>query len=161
MIFKPFSPFPLDPSRINVDGSNWAGNFSSNIVPESSLSPLVPGSNILAARASSLKGGFRKNKSKKNNMRLYNKMRHTHKKYTKGCKKCIRKRKSRRVRSRSMKGGINARARGGMRGGNDPIRNWITGNSLNNSSFRTPINLPPALSALANPVPFFSTSHNL
>ena len=104
MSFKPFTPFPYNPSYINVDGSNWAGNFTSNIVPQSSLSSLVPESNILAARASALKGGYKKSKKSKKskyNMRVYNRMKHTHKKYTKGCKKCIRKSRSR-SRSRSM-----------------------------------------------------------
>ena len=48
-----------------------------------------------------------------------------------------------------------------MRGGNVGVRDWITGNSLNYSSYTTPFNLPPALSALANPVPFVSTSREL
>ena len=152
MIFKPFTPFPYNPAYINVDGSNWAGNFTSNVVPESSLSPLVPGSNILAARASALFGG-----SRNKNMRLYNKM-----------KKSLRRQKySRRQRGRTRRGKTRrGKFRGGaiaakMRGGNAPVRDWITGNSLNNTSFKTPFNLPPTLSALANPVPFFSTSHNL
>ena len=158
MIFKPFVPFPYDPKFINVDSSNWSGNFSSKVIPSSSLSPFVPGSNALAAADSALKGGSRKNK--KNNMRVYNRMSRTHK-HTKRCKINHRRRGSRRSRSlkrsRSMKRG---RSRS-MRGGNVGVRDWITGNSLNNTSFRTPFNLPPVLSALANPVPFFNTSHNL
>ena len=158
MIFKPFVPFPYDPKFINVDSSNWSGNFSSKTIPSSSLSPFVPGSNILAARASALKGGSRKNK--KNNMRVYNRMSRTHK-HTKRCKINHRRRGSRRSRSlkrsRSMKRG---RSRS-MRGGNVGVRDWITGNSLNYSSYTTPFNLPPALSALANPVPFLSTSREL
>ena len=158
MIFKPFVPFPYDPKFINVDSSNWSGNFSSKVIPSSSLSPFVPGSNILAARASALKGGSRKNK--KNNMRVYNRMSRTHK-HTKRCKINHRRRGSRRSRSlkrsRSMKRG---RSRS-MRGGNVGVRDWITGNSLNYSSYTTPFNLPPALSALANPVPFLSTSREL
>ena len=162
MIFKPFVPFPYDPKFINVDSSNWSGNFSSKTIPSSSLSPFVPGSNILAARASALKGGSRKNK--KNNMRVYNRMSRTHKhtkRCTKRCKINHRRRGSRRSRSlkrsRSMKRG---RSRS-MRGGNVGVRDWITGNSLNYSSYTTPFNLPPALSALANPVPFLSTSREL
>ena len=158
MIFKPFVPFPYDPKFINVDSSNWSGNFSSKVIPSSSLSPFVPGSNILAAAASALKGGSRKNK--KNNMRVYNRMSRTHK-HTKRCKINHRRRGSRRSRSlkrsRSMKRG---RSRS-MRGGNVGVRDWITGNSLNYSSYTTPFNLPPALSALANPVPFLSTSREL
>ena len=84
MIFKPFVPFPYDPKFINVDSSNWSGNFSSKTIPSSSLSPFVPGSNVLAAAASALKGGSRKNK--KNNMRVYNRMSRTHK-HTKRCTK--------------------------------------------------------------------------
>ena len=158
MIFKPFVPFPYDPKFINVDSSNWSGNFSSKVIPSSSLSPFVPGSNALAAAASALKGGSRKNK--KNNMRVYNRMSRTHK-HTKRCKINHRRRGSRRSRSlkrsRSMKRG---RSRS-MRGGNVGVRDWITGNSLNYSSYTTPFNLPPALSALANPVPFVSTSREL
>ena len=158
MIFKPFVPFPYDPKFINVDSSNWSGNFSSKVIPSSSLSPFVPGSNALAAAASALKGGSRKNK--KNNMRVYNRMSRTHK-HTKRCKINHRRRGSRRSRSlkrsRSMKRG---RSRS-MRGGNVGVRDWITGNSLNYSSYTTPFNLPPALSALANPVPFLSTSREL
>ena len=169
MIFKPFSPFPYDPAYINVDGSNWAGNFTSNVVPESSLSPLVPGSNILAARASALFGG-----SRNKNMRLYNRMKRSlrRQKYSRRQRGKTRRGKTRRGRFRgglNLRGGMNAtpNMRGGMnatpnmRGGNAPVRDWITGNSLNNTSFRTPFNLPPVLSALANPVPFFNTSHNL
>ena len=160
MIFKPFVPFPYDPKFINVDSSNWSGNFSSKVIPSSSLSPFVPGSNALAAAASALKGGSRKNK--KNNMRVYNRMSRTHK-HTKRCKINHRRRGvrrgSRRSRSRgqSMKRG---RSRS-MRGGNVGVRDWITGNSLNYSSYTTPFKLPPALSALANPVPFLSTIHEL
>ena len=156
MIFKPFVPFPYDPKFINVDSSNWSGNFSSKVIPSSSLSPFVPGSNALAAAASALKGGSRKNK--KNNMRVYNRMSRTHK-HTKRCKINHRRRGSRRSmsRSRSMK---RSRSRS-MRGGNVGVRDWITGNSLNYSSYTTPFNLPPALSALANPVPFLSTSREL
>ena len=168
MIFKPFVPFPYDPKFINVDSSNWSGNFSSKVIPSSSLSPFVPGSNILAAAASALKGGSRKNK--KNNMRVYNRMSRTHK-HTKRCKINHRRRGSRRSmsRSRSMKrsksmGKSMKRGKSmgrSMRGGNVGVRDWITGNSLNYSSYTTPFNLPPALSALANPVPFVSTSREL
>ena len=87
-------------------------------------------------------------------------MSRTHK-HTKRCKINHRRRGSRRSRSlkrsRSMKRG---RSRS-MRGGNVGVRDWITGNSLNYSSYTTPFNLPPALSALANPVPFVSTSREL
>jgi hypothetical protein len=158
MIFKPFVPFPYDPKFINVDSSNWSGNFTSKMIPHSNLSPFVPESNALAAAASALKGGSRKNK--KNNMRVYNRMSRTHK-HTKRCKINHRRRGSKRSRSlkrsRSMKRG---RSRS-MRGGNVGVRDWITGNSLNYSSYTTPFNLPPALSALANPVPFLSTSREL
>ena len=164
MIFKPFVPFPYDPKFINVDSSNWSGNFSSKVIPSSSLSPFVPGSNALAAAASALKGGSRKNK--KNNMRVYNRMSRTHK-HTKRCKINHRRRGSRRSRSmkrsrsmgKSMKRGKSMGR--SMRGGNVGVRDWITGNSLNYSSYTTPFNLPPALSALANPVPFLSTSREL
>ena len=155
MIFKPFVPFPYDPKFINVDSSNWSGNFSSKVIPSSSLSPFVPGSNALAAAASALKGGSRKNK--KNNMRVYNRMSRTHK-HTKRCKINHRRKGSRRGsrRGQSMK-----RTRS-MRGGNVGVRDWITGNSLNNTSYSMPFKyLSPQLSALANPTPFVSTSHEL
>ena len=164
MIFKPFVPFPYDPKFINVDSSNWSGNFSSKIIPSSSLSPFVPGSNVLAAAASALKGGSRKNK--KNNMRVYNRMSRTHK-HTKRCKINHRRKGSRRglsmkrSRSKSMKRGQSMKRSRSMRGGNVGVRDWITGNSLNYSSYTTPFNLPPTLSALANPVPFVSTSREL
>lgn len=161
MIFKPFVPFPYDPKFINVDSSNWSGNFTSKVVPHSSLSPFVPGSNALAASASALKGGSRKNK--KNNMRVYNRMSRTHK-HTKRCKINHRRRGSKRSRSmgisrgRSIKRG---RSRS-MRGGNVGVRDWITGNSLNNTSYSMPFKyLSPQLSALANPTPFVNTSHEL
>jgi len=164
MIFKPFVPFPYDPKFINVDSSNWSGNFTSKVVPHSSLSPFVPGSNALAASASALKGGSRKNK--KNNMRVYNRMSRTHK-HTKRCKINHRRRGSRRRgsrRSRSMGRGRSikrGRSRS-MRGGNVGVRDWITGNSLNNTSYSMPFKyLSPQLSALANPTPFVNTSHNL
>ena len=49
-----------------------------------------------------------------------------------------------------------------MRGGNVGVRDWITGNSLNNTSYSMPFKyLSPQLSALANPTPFVSTSHEL
>jgi len=48
-----------------------------------------------------------------------------------------------------------------MRGGNVGVRDWITGNSLNNTSYRTLFNLPSSLSAMATPVPITNTSHNL
>ena len=159
MIFKPFVPFPYDPKFINVDSSNWSGNFTSKVVPHSSLSPFVPGSNALAASASALKGGSRKNK--KNNMRVYNRMSRTHnhtKRCTKRCKINHRRKGSRRGsrRGQSMK-----RTRS-MRGGNVGVRDWITGNSLNNTSYSMPFKyLSPQLSALANPTPFVSTSHEL
>jgi hypothetical protein len=181
MIFKPFVPFPYDPKFINVDSSNWSGNFTSKVIPSSSLSPFVPGSNALAASASALKGGSAK--SNKNNMRVYNRMRHTHKKYTKGCKMCAIKYRRSMSKGRSMKRGKSMsrsmkRSMGrsmeksmgrnmgksmtrSMRGGNVGVRDWITGNSLNNTSYRTPFNLPATLSALANPVPFIRTSHEL
>ena len=164
MIFKPFVPFPYDPKFINVDSSNWSGNFSSTVIPSSSLSPFVPGSNVLAAAASALKGGSRKNK--KNNMRVYNRMSRTHK-HTKRCKINHRRKGSRRglsmkrSRSKSMKRGQSMKRSRSMRGGNVGVRDWITGNSLNYSSYTTPFNLPPTLSALANPVPFVSTSREL
>ena len=169
MIFKPFVPFPYDPKFINVDSSNWSGNFSSKVIPSSSLSPFVPGSNILAAAASALKGGSRKNK--KNNMRVYNRMSRTHK-HTKRCKINHRRRGSRRSmsRSRSMKrsksmGKSMKRGKSmgrSMRGGNVGVRDWITGNSLNNTSYSMPFKyLSPQLSALANPTPFVNKSHNL
>jgi len=166
MIFKPFVPFPYDPKFINVDSSNWSGNFSSKVIPSSSLSPFVPGSNALAAAASALKGGSRKNK--KNNMRVYNRMSRTHK-HTKRCKINHRRRGSRRglsmKRSRSMGKSMGRSMKRGrsrsMRGGNVGVRDWITGNSLNYSSYTTPFKLPPTLSALANPVPFLSTSREL
>ena len=168
MIFKPFVPFPYDPKFINVDSSNWSGNFSSKVIPSSSLSPFVPGSNVLAAAASALKGGSRKNN--KNNMRVYNRMSRTHKhtkRCTKRCKINHRRRGSRRgqsmkrSRSKSMKRGQSMKRSRSMRGGNVGVRDWITGNSLNYSSYTTPFNLPPTLSALANPVPFVSTSREL
>lgn len=168
MIFKPFVPFPYDPKFINVDSSNWSGNFSSKVIPSSSLSPFVPGSNALAAAASALKGGSRKNK--KNNMRVYNRMSRTHK-HTKRCKINHRRRGVRRgsrrsrsmgrSRGQSMKRSMKRGRSRSMRGGNVGVRDWITGNSLNYSSYTTPFNLPPALSALANPVPFLSTSREL
>jgi hypothetical protein len=167
MIFKPFVPFPYDPKFINVDSSNWSGNFTSKVVPYSSLSPFVPGSNALAAAASALKGGSRKNK--KNNMRVYNRMSRIHK-HTKRCKINHRRRGSIRGSRRglSMKRG-RSRGRGqsmkrsrSMRGGNVGIRDWITGNSLNNTSYSMPFKyLSPQLSALANPTPFVNTSHKL
>jgi len=157
MIFKPFVPFPYDPKFINVDSSNWSGNFTSKVVPHSSLSPFVPGSNALAASASALKGGSRKNK--KNNMRVYNRMSRTHK-HTKRCKINHRRRGSR--RSRSLKRNIKRSRSRSMRGGNVGVRDWITGNSLNNTSYSMPFKyLSPQLSALANPTPFVNTSHNL
>jgi hypothetical protein len=162
MIFKPFVPFPYDPKFINVDSSNWSGNFTSKMIPHSNLSPFVPESNALAAAASALKGGSRKNK--KNNMRVYNRMSRTHK-HTKRCKINHRRRGSRRG-SRRGRGRSRSRSMGksmgkSMRGGNVGVRDWITGNSLNYSSYTTPFKLPPALSALANPVPFVSTSREL
>ena len=48
-----------------------------------------------------------------------------------------------------------------MRGGNVGVRDWITGNSLNTTSYRTLFNLPPSLSSMATPVPITNTSHNL
>ena len=169
MIFKPFVPFPYDPKFINVDSSNWSGNFSSKTIPSSSLSPFVPGSNILAARASALKGGSRKNK--KNNMRVYNRMSRTHKhtkRCTKRCKINHRRRGSKRSRSmgisrgRSIKRGRSMGRSRSMRGGNVGVRDWITGNSLNNTSYSMPFKyLSPQLSALANPTPFVNTSHEL
>ena len=157
MIFKPFVPFPYDPKFINVDSSNWSGNFTSKVVPHSSLSPFVPGSNALAASASALKGGSRKNK--KNNMRVYNRMSRTHK-HTKRCKINHRRRGSR--RSRSLKRNIKRSRSRSMRGGNVGVRDWITGNSLNNTSYSMPFKyLSPQLSALANPTPFVNTSHEL
>ena len=157
MIFKPFVPFPYDPKFINVDSSNWSGNFSSKVIPSSSLSPFVPGSNALAAAASALKGGSRKNK--KNNMRVYNRMSRTHK-HTKRCKINHRRRGSR--RSRSLKRNIKRSRSRSMRGGNVGVRDWITGNSLNNTSYSMPFKyLSPQLSALANPTPFVNKSHNL
>jgi hypothetical protein len=157
MIFKPFVPFPYDPKFINVDSSNWSGNFTSKVVPHSSLSPFVPGSNALAASASALKGGSRKNK--KNNMRVYNRMSRTHK-HTKRCKINHRRRGSR--RSRSLKRNIKRSRSRSMRGGNVGVRDWITGNSLNNTSYSMPFKyLSPQLSALANPTPFVNKSHNL
>ena len=158
MIFKPFVPFPYDPKFINVDSSNWSGNFSSKVIPSSSLSPFVPGSNALAAAASALKGGSRKNK--KNNMRVYNRMSRTHK-HTKRCKINHRRRGVRRGSRRSRSRGQSMKRSRSMRGGNVGVRDWITGNSLNYSSYTTPFKLPPALSALANPVPFLSTSREL
>ena len=157
MIFKPFVPFPYDPKFINVDSSNWSGNFTSKVVPHSSLSPFVPGSNALAASASALKGGSRKNK--KNNMRVYNRMSRTHK-HTKRCKINHRRRGSR--RSRSLKRNIKRSRSRSMRGGNVGVRDWITGNSLNNTSYSMPFKyLSPQLSALANPTPFVNTSREL
>ena len=165
MIFKPFVPFPYDPKFINVDSSNWSGNFSSRVIPSSSLSPFVPGSNVLAAAASALKGGSRKNK--KNNMRVYNRMSRTHKhtkRCTKRCKINHRRRGSRRGsrRSRSMGRSMGKSMGKSMRGGNVGVRDWITGNSLNNTSYSMPFKyLSPQLSALANPTPFVNTSHEL
>ena len=157
MIFKPFVPFPYDPKFINVDSSNWSGNFTSKVVPHSSLSPFVPGSNALAASASALKGGSRKNN--KNNMLVYNRMSRTHK-HTKRCKINHRRRGSR--RSRSLKRNIKRSRSRSMRGGNVGVRDWITGNSLNNTSYSMPFKyLSPQLSALANPTPFVNKSHNL
>ena len=163
MIFKPFVPFPYDPKFINVDSSNWSGNFSSKTIPSSSLSPFVPGSNVLAAAASALKGGSRKNK--KNNMRVYNRMSRTHK-HTKRCthkhtKRCTKRCKINHRRKGSRRGQSMKRTRS-MRGGNVGVRDWITGNSLNNTSYSMPFKyLSPQLSALANPTPFVSTSHEL
>ena len=158
MIFKPFL---INPTYINEDSSNWSGNFTSKYIPHSSLSPLVPGNNVLAARASALKGGS----SKKNNMRVYNRMRrHRH---TKKCKinhkrKSVGRGKSMRRslrRNRSIRGGLRNTA---MTGGNAGIKDWIIGNSLNNTSYSMPFKyLSPQLSALANPTPFVNKSHNL
>ena len=163
MIFKPFVPFPYDPKFINVDSSNWSGNFSSKTIPSSSLSPFVPGSNILAARASALKGGSRKNK--KNNMRVYNRMSRTHKhtkRCTKRCKINHRRKGSRKGSRRGSRRGQSMKRTRSMRGGNVGVRDWITGNSLNNTSYSMPFKyLSPQLSALANPTPFVSTSHEL
>ena len=159
MIFKPFVPFPYDPKFINVDSSNWSGNFSSKVIPSSSLSPFVPGSNILAARASALKGGSRKNK--KNNMRVYNRMSRTHK-HTKRCTKRCKINHRRKGSRRGSRRGQSMKRTRSMRGGNVGVRDWITGNSLNNTSYSMPFKyLSPQLSALANPTPFVSTSHEL
>ena len=159
MIFKPFVPFPYDPKFINVDSSNWSGNFSSKTIPSSSLSPFVPGSNILAARASALKGGSRKNK--KNNMRVYNRMSRTHK-HTKRCTKRCKINHRRKGSRRGSRRGQSMKRTRSMRGGNVGVRDWITGNSLNNTSYSMPFKyLSPQLSALANPTPFVSTSHEL
>ena len=156
MISKQFVPFLYNPSHINVDGSSWAGNFTSKIEPYSSLSHLVPGSNVLAAKASSLIGGSKYNKFKKNNMRIY-KMRHTHKKFTKGCKKCI----TRRNRSRSRSSSRSRSRSRSMQGGNVPVNNWNTGNSLNTTSYRSLFKLSPEESSLASPIPIINTSHDL
>ena len=159
MIFKPFVPFPYDPKFINVDSSNWSGNFSSKTIPSSSLSPFVPGSNILAARASALKGGSRKNK--KNNMRVYNRMSRTHK-HTKRCTKRCKINHRRKGSRRGSRRGQSMKRTRSMRGGNVGVRDWITGNSLNNTSYSMPFKyLSPQLSALANPTPFVNTSHEL
>ena len=86
-------------------------------------------------------------------------MSRTHK-HTKRCKINHRRRGSR--RSRSLKRNIKRSRSRSMRGGNVGVRDWITGNSLNNTSYSMPFKyLSPQLSALANPTPFVNKSHNL
>ena len=156
MIFKPFD---INPEFVNKTSTDWPGGFTDRTVPYSSLSNLVPGSNVLAAAASALKGG---NASKKN-IRLYNRMTKSKRNYRGkkgGYSKIIKRRRmgksmsKSRNRRRSMKGG---------HGHNSSWHkgDWITGNALNYTTYSTPFKLPPTLSALANPVPFINKSHLL
>ena len=65
-------------------------------------------------------------------------------------------------RSKSMGKSMGKSMTRSMRGGNVGVRDWITGNSLNNTSYSMPFKyLSPQLSALANPTPFVNTSHEL
>lgn len=157
MIYKPFH---INPEFVNRTSTNWPGGFTDRTVPYSSLSNLVPGSNVLAAAASTLKGGnaSKRNASKKN-IRLYNRMAKSKKNYRgrkSGYSKIVKRRRMglSKSRRRSMKGG---------HGHNTSWHkgDWITGNALNYTNYSSPIKLPPTLSALANPAPFFNNSRLL
>ena len=160
MIYKPFH---INPEFVNRTSTNWPGGFTERTVPYSSLSNLVPGSNVLAASASTLKGvtaskgTASKGNASKKNIRLYNRMAKSKKNYRgrkSGYSKIIKRRISKSRRRRSMKGG---------HGHNTSWHkgDWITGNALNYTNYSSPIKLPPTLSALANPVPFFNNSRLL
>ena len=153
-----YKQMPLNPAVGNVDSSSWAGNFTSNVVPVSSLSGLVPQTNALAAAASALKmsGGGKRRKnsfgSKKYNMRKYNRMsRHTRTNYRHRSlrRKMTKNGSSKRVK-RSVKRSVKHMSRSRrMRGGR--VGQWITGVAANTTSYETPAGpLPSTESALAN-----------
>ena len=153
-----YKPFHINSEFVNRTSTDWPGDFTDRTVPYSSLSGLIPGSNVLAAAASTLRGGSA-NKSKKN-IRVYNRMAKSKRRGSMS----KRRMSKRRGQSRRMRKGMSKGMRKGMRmkGGNSWTKgDWITGNALNYTTYSTPFNLPPTLSALANPVPFLNNSRIL
>ena len=152
MIYKPFH---INSEFVNRTSTDWPGDFTDRTVPYSSLSGLIPGSNVLAAAASTLRGGSA-NKSKKN-IRVYNRMAKSKRRGNMSKRRVSKSRRRRgSMKRKSMSKGMR------MRGGNSWNKgDWITGNALNYTTYSTPFNLPPTLSALANPVPFLNNSRIL
>lgn len=148
----------LNGSLINSDASHWSGNaFTSRVIPNNGLP--VPANNVQAAASyiPCSKGGSKINRKKINKISRQYKMKHNKKtirriksrlrsKYT-SKKNRSRKNKSRKNRSRkNMRGGLSAPLGYSQYNNNQPI----------SSTYSTGGVLSPALSALANPVPYKS-----
>ena len=158
----------LNGSSINSDASHWSGNaFTSRVIPNNGLP--VPANNVQAAASyiPCSKGGSRINRKKINKISRQYKMKNN-KKTIRRIKSRLRKIKShlrskytsKKNRSRKNKSRKN-RSRKNMRGGlsapNYPLGySQYNNNHPISSTYSTGGVLSPALSALANPVPYKS-----
>ena len=155
----------VNPDMVNVDGSTYAGNFSSNQIPTSARSLPEPPSNVVAASGTWTGGRSRKRKgknlSKVYKMKAKSGKRHTRhaksmKKHTKtgkkhvrvrvgGKKRTMRKRVRKAKKSRKMR---RTRRAHKMRGGYSQFSSNVP-NTPGYGLAGSPV--APAMSAMANP----------
>jgi hypothetical protein len=181
-INSPLSPFGfkgdisapsanINPNLVNVDNSNYSGGFGSTETSREFSLDKNPISNVQAADASKLRGGAprRCGGAKKNKSIIKLKIKNIVNKYKKMTSKMSRKLTLKKVKRRlskmlGMKKSRHSRhsRRGSRRHGARKTKRMhgggyhqYMGNVPNTPVYSTgSVNLPPNLSALANPVPF-------
>jgi hypothetical protein len=126
----------VNPAWANVDGSTYAGGFGSNEIPASTHSMRGASNNVVAASGNWVGGGSRRRFRQRNNISKLYRM-----------KKSMRRNSSRRRRSVYRRSG--GRRMKSRRYGRKPVRRTRRQRGGVYTQFDS--NVPPSLSALANP----------